>query len=124
VGKPKETKADKPGQVKRAQAQGAAAMAASNEQVQAFVSNEIRPWCEAARLLVTQAADLRARIDDVYQNLTADQPTTWEDERSDNPPHLLSPNDVLAINAFMETVKNLSGDGNYAPVVDACVRGL
>ena len=44
-------------------------MAATSEQVQAFVDNEIRPICEAIRSVVLKATDIRMRIDDVYANL-------------------------------------------------------
>lgn len=98
-------------------------MPASNAQVQAFVDQRVRPRCEAIRNLYLACKDDKAVIDDVYANLT-DSPT-WTDGRTDNPPHLLVPNDVLAWNAFItEFIAFVEGDGNYAAVVDACVRGV
>jgi hypothetical protein len=91
------------------------------------------------RALKVRMEDAQARIDDVYANLT--NSPTWTDARSDNPPHLMTPSDVLAWNSFvanMVAVINgaaLAGgqtlqqrvdgvSGNYANVVDGCVRSI
>lgn len=96
-------------------------MAATNEQVQAYVNERVRPWSEQLRAVYLQAKDHKAAIDDVYANLT-DNPT-WDDAHDGNPPHLLLPSDVLAWNAFVtEFIDLVEGDANYAKVLQACVR--
>ncbi len=96
-------------------------MAATNAQVQQYVNERVRPHSELIRQLYLLIKDDRAAIDDVYANLT-DNPT-WTDQRTDAPPTLLTPNNVLAWNAFAAAFVTLvEGDGNYAAVLDACVR--
>jgi hypothetical protein len=96
-------------------------MAATNEQVQAYVNERVRPWSESIRAAYLQAKDHKAAIDDVYANLT--NSPTWDDSNSSNPPHLLTPDDVLAWNAFVTAfIGFVEGDSNYAKILDACVR--
>lgn len=98
-------------------------MPASNAQVQTFVNDRVRPWSERARALYLQAKDHKAAIDDVYANLT-DSPD-WTDTHNGNPPHLLTPSDVLAWNAFVSAfIDFVEGDANYAKVLQACVRSV
>lgn len=98
-------------------------MAASNEQVQAYTDQRVRPRCEQIRALYLACKDDKSAIDDVYANLT-DSPD-WTDTRTDNPPHLMVPNDVLAWNAFISGfVSFVEGDANYAKVAQGCVRGV
>lgn len=107
-------------------------MPATNEQVQQYVNERVRPRCEQLRALYLSCKDDKATIDDVYANLT-DSPD-WTDTRNDAPPHLLTPNDVLAWNAFLTgfisyyegtfadvTAAN-AGAAQYPVVVDGCVR--
>jgi len=107
-------------------------MPASDQQVQTFVNERFRPFAEAARALYLVAKDNRAAIDDVYAACAAQSPT-WSDNRTDGPPHLLVPQDVLSWNAFManlimavegtadgNTLNQLAG--NWATVMKACVR--
>lgn len=107
-------------------------MAATNEQVQQYVNERVRPRSEEIRALYLRCKDDKAVIDDVYANLT-DNPD-WEDTRSDAPPHLLTPSDVLAWNAFItgfihyvegtfpDIATANSGDDQYPVIQDACVR--
>jgi hypothetical protein len=98
-------------------------MAATNEQVQQFVNEVIRPICEDIRNLRAKMSDARARIDDVYANLSSSP--TWTDTRPDAPAHLMTPSDVLGVNAFMaDTLAAIDAHGQYPVVVDACVRPL
>lgn len=106
---------------------------ATDAQVQQFVNERIRPVSEQARSLYLTCKDIKAAIDDVYAALT--QPTpTWTDNRTDAPPHLLTPSDVLAVNTFITQLIALvegtfpdvgtanSAAGQYPIVLKACVR--
>jgi hypothetical protein len=97
-------------------------VAATDQQVQVFVDTQIRPICEAARNLKLQIDGAISQIGDVYAALTEPTPT-WTDQRTDAPAHLLSPADVLAINAFLHDISTAIGNDNAYPVVEsACVR--
>ncbi|GAA4442988.1 hypothetical protein [Bremerella cremea] len=91
-------------------------MAATNEQVQQYVDQRVRPACEAIRALFTQSEDNIASIDDIYANLT-DAPD-WTDGRDDHPPHLATPTDVLAWNAFINGLVKFQ-NGTFADVTEA-----
>ena len=92
---------------------------ATNQQIQAFSDNYIRPFCEAARALQMAAANIPASDNDVYAALTQANPT-WTDERSDGPPHLMMPSDILAVNAFAAAISSaMTGNANW-PVILAC----
>jgi len=97
--------------------------AATNEQIQRFVNERFRPWAEAMRAVYLQAKDHRASLDDVYEALNG--ANTWDDNRSDGPPHLLSDNDVLAWNTFMANlITFIEGQAEWSVVLKACVRGV
>lgn len=103
---------------------------ATDEQVQRFVNERLRPWAERVRALYLEAKDHKAAIDDVYVAMTENP--TWSDNRTDGPPHLMAVSDVLAMNtaltAFIAVVEG--GDpgvmddfaAQYPVVLDACVR--
>jgi len=74
-------------------------MPATNEQVQTYVDSRVRQRCEQFRAIYNSCKDDKAAIVDVYANLT-DNPD-WIDNRSEGPPHLMTPSDVLAWNAFV-----------------------
>ena len=94
---------------------------ATNAQVQTFVNERMRPWCEQARALYLLSKDHTAAIGDVYANLTTSP--DWTDNRADGPPALLGPNDVLAWNAFMVAFNTfVEGNANYTVILKACVR--
>lgn len=98
-------------------------MAATNEQVQAFVDNRVRPRVQQVRALLLAIEDDIATIGDVYANLT-DSPT-WADERTDAPPHLLTANDVLGIHAFNVALQAAMRAHNQLPVVlAACIHSV
>jgi hypothetical protein len=99
-------------------------MAATNAQVQNYVNERVRPHAELARALALAYDDDIAAIDDVYAALTQATPT-WTDARADSPPHLLTPSDVLAINTFMNEIRNaIKNNAQYAIVLKACVRAV
>lgn len=98
-------------------------MAATDEQVQQFVNQRIRVRAEQIVKLLVAMEDDRATIDDVYA-ACSDSPT-WEDNRTDGPPHLMTPSDVLAVNAFMaDTITAMRAHGSFANVRNACVRNV
>lgn len=99
-------------------------MSASNQQVQQFVDQRIRPHAEIARALAVVFDDDIGSIDDVYNALNVGSPT-WTDGRTDGPPHLLTPSDVLAINAFLHDVRDaIKNHAQYPVVLKACVRAV
>lgn len=98
-------------------------MAASNGQVQNFVNERMRKHCEDVRDAVLKMDDDIAHLDDVYANLTSNP--TWVDTRSDDPPILLTPNDVLAYNTFLHDIRDaIKNHSAYAVIQKACVRGI
>ncbi len=97
-------------------------MPATNAQVQQFVDQYIRPHSELARQLDLVLDNDRAIIDDVYQNVS--NSSTWVDSRTDVP-HQITPNDVLAYNAFAEDVRNfIKNHNSYPVIVKCCVRAV
>ena len=73
---------------------------ATDQQVQQYVDGRTRPRAEQIRNLIASCDDDKSAIDDVYAALTQPSPT-WADARTDGPPHLLAPADVLAWNTFI-----------------------
>lgn len=97
--------------------------AASNAQVQAFTEQRVRPRAEQIRALLLAMEDDRAAFDDVYANLTDDP--DWADTHNGNPPHLLTPSDVLAWNTFLfDVIAAMRGDAQLPVVLKACVRSV
>lgn len=77
-----------------------AAKNATDLQVQNYVDQKVRSRCNDILDLHSKMTQDQAQIDDVYAALT--QPTpTWSDSRTDGPPHLATPGDVLAWNTFV-----------------------
>jgi hypothetical protein len=109
-----------------------ATVPATNQQVQTFVDQNVRPRSESIRALYLQCKNDAATISDIYAALTEPSPT-WSDSRTDGPPHLAQPSDVLAWNTFVvgfiafvegtQTAQNMnSAAPQYAIVQDLCVR--
>lgn len=97
-------------------------MAATNAQVQNFVNEFVRPHAELARQLELILRNDRSIIDDVYANVN-DGASTWADNRTDGPPHLLTKADVLAFNTFAEDVATyIANHAQYPVILKACVR--
>lgn len=98
-------------------------MAATNEQVQAFSDNFVRPLCELIKQTQLNSAEFKSLLDDVYANLAGNP--TWVDERNDNPPHLATPSDILAINGFVTDFLDFyNQNGDRAIVEKLIVRSL
>lgn len=106
-------------------------MAATNLQVQQYVNERIRPRAEQLRALYLALKDDVAAIGEVYANVSG--ASTWIDDRSDGPPKLLTPNDVLSYNTFAQRMisfiegsitneNKLEGSQQWATVQAACVR--
>lgn len=99
-------------------------MTATNQQVQQYVNERVRPRAEQIRALLLAMEDDRAAFDDIYAALTGD-PVTWTDDRPDGPPHLLGGSDVLAWNTLLyDTITSLRGNAQLPVVLKACVRPL
>jgi hypothetical protein len=96
---------------------------ATDEQVQAFADQRVRPLCEKIREVVVLCNDLRVSIEDVYAHLVQANPT-WVDSRTDVP-NKITVNDFLAINTMAEFIKTeIPQEGEYAIVLQSCVRTL
>lgn len=97
-------------------------MAANDQQVQQYVNERIRVRAEQCRALLNSLVDDKAAIDEVYAACAAQNPT-WTDQRTDGPPALLTPNDVLAYNSFITAlIPNIRDAADYPAVAKACVR--
>ena len=97
-------------------------MAATNLQIQKWSDERTRVRAEQIRALLLAMEDDRAVFDDVYAGLTAPG-ADWEDDREDGPPNLLTRNDLLGINAFIDSIKTAMRAHDQLPVVlQACVR--
>jgi hypothetical protein len=88
------------------------------------VDQRVRPRCEQFRTLLALVADDKASIDDVYQAVSQQTPT-WTDNRTDGPPHLLVPNDVLSFNTVISCLTQIRNNTfvNDADRV-ACINAL
>lgn len=97
---------------------------ATNQQIQQFVNERVRPRAEQIRALLLAMEDDRAAFDDIYEALaTNSNPNNWADDRPDGPPHLLTASDVLAWNTFLyNAVTAFNGDAQLPVVLKGCVR--
>ena len=96
---------------------------ASDQQIQNWVDQRVRPRCETTVALVAAYDEDRAEVDDIYQTLN-DNPT-WTDNRTDGVPHLAIPSDILAENAFEEDVRTFMKAHASWPVIERlCVRQI
>lgn len=98
-------------------------MPATDQQVQQFVDNRVRPRCEQIRALLLSCEDDKAEIQDIYDALNAETPT-WSDTRTDAP-HSLVPSDVLAWNTFVTNLITAFRADAQLPIIEkSCVRGV
>lgn len=118
-------------------------MAANNQQMQVFADVRVRRRAEQIRNLLAALADDKASIDEIFLRATSQD--RWDDAREDGPPTLLqsgdsaSPDHMLAYNSLISQLLwllNATGEapggsledfagsirGNWAVVIDACVR--
>lgn len=99
-------------------------MIATDAQVQKYVNERVRVRSEAIRNLYLACKDDKATIDDVFSAVSAATPT-WSDNRTDGPPHLLVPNDVLSFNTFITNfIAFVEANGQYPVIQKSCVRGI
>lgn len=97
---------------------------ATDVQVQNYVDSRVRPLSEKSRDLLLALKDAKAVIDDIYNTLNVPSPT-WTDQRTDGPPHLASPANVLAWNSFItDVIAAIEGHGQYPVVQSLCVRAV
>ncbi len=100
--------------------------AATNAQVQSFVSLRMRPFATVLRNLYLAAKDNRAAMDDTYENLNGSP--DWVDGSDANPglpAHMLSAGDVLAWNTFMANfIVFCEGDPQWPIMQKACPDGI
>ncbi len=95
---------------------------ATDQQVQTYVNTRLRVRAEQCRALLAALLDDKAAIDDVYAACAQGSPT-WADNRTDGPPHLLAPSDVLGYNAFITAlIPNIRDAADYPTISKACVR--
>ena len=112
-------------------------MSATDQQMQNFCDQRIRPDAELIRQLINRLRDSKSEIDDEYARATSN--SAWVDNRED-PPHKLqsgnnaNPDDLLNYNAFATALLAIfDGTGDAAanaaavrsswPVLErACVR--
>lgn len=98
---------------------------ATDEQVQQYADQRLRPRAEQIRALLAALQDDKRLIDDVYEHVSGanNVPATWADARTDAPPHLLTKDDVLAYNAYITALLAPMGEAaEFATVMKACVR--
>jgi hypothetical protein len=96
---------------------------ATNAQVQRFADDRVRPRCEQIRALYLACKSDKASIDDIYANLTQDNPPDpWTDGRADNPAHLLTSSDVLSVNAFITGFIALIEGGDVNDMTNASAQ--
>lgn len=78
---------------------------ATDIQMQVYGDVRIRPFSQRWALIIAQAREHKAAVDDVYARAVG--ANAWVDARDDGPPHLLqagngaSPDDFLAFNALI-----------------------
>lgn len=90
---------------------------ATDQQMQVFCDQRIRPFAEAWELAVVQARGHKLAIDDCYARASGSN--AWADARTDGPPHLMqagnsaNPDDLLAFNALISALIDLA-DGTPA----------
>lgn len=91
------------------------------QQCQQWSDEVTRPLCEATRSLLAAYDDWHNRFGDLYAYLNGTP--TWEDNRTDGPPHAVLASDLLAINTFVENMRTaISGDAQLPIVLKVCAR--
>jgi hypothetical protein len=96
-------------------------MPATDQQVQQWADQRVRPRAEQIRALYNALVSDIATVEDVYQACIAQSPT-WADGRQDGPPHLLAPADVLSMNTLAHAIKDaIDNSGQWATVQKSCV---
>lgn len=97
---------------------------ATDQQVQSFVDNRLRPHAERVRGVALAFSDDISAIADVY-NAVSQQFPTWADNRKDGPPHLITANDILGINTFLHDIRDaIVNHPSYPTILNACVQAV
>lgn len=96
--------------------------AATNTQVQRWSDERTRVRAEQARTLVhALEGDTGDVFESVFLNLNGSP--DWEDDRTDGPPNLMTPGDLLAVNSFCaDVLAYIKAHGSYPNILKACVR--
>lgn len=106
---------------------------ATDQQMQHYADERIRVRAEQCRSIINALRDDRAAIDAVYDR--AANGATWNDNRTDGPPKLLTSSDALVYNSVASlllkcvdgtaTLQDISDlHGNWAVFQAACVRSI
>jgi hypothetical protein len=96
--------------------------AATDQQMQQYADEFIRPIAEQIRAMKIVCANAKALIDDIYERGSSND--RWDDERTDGPPHLLqsgdsaNPDDALNFNVALTRIDQLF-EGSFANVGEA-----
>ncbi len=109
--------------------------AATDQQVQTYVNERLRVRAEQFRAINLAMTDDKIAITDVYDACEPAVSATWDDERTDGPPRLLTAQDVLVYNTILALwPKFRDGTATAQDVADfaanwptfqtACVRAL
>jgi hypothetical protein len=85
---------------------------ATNQQVQQWADQRTRVRAEQIRALLLAMESDNSTIGDVYENLTTSP--NWTDGRTDGPPHLLEPTDLLAVNTVCQQLAKILRGGPFA----------
>lgn len=104
---------------------------ATDQQMQVFCDQRVRPFAESWGILIAQARQHKAAIDDVYARAAGSN--AWVDARTDGPPHLMqagnsaNPDDVLAFNSLitglLDLADNNAGDQTAKAAVYDAIQG-
>lgn len=108
-------------------------MPATDQQMQTYCDERIRPRAEQCRALVNALRDDKLAIDAAYDR--AANGAAWSDARTDGPPKLLASADVLTYNTVITLLlKCVDGTAtsqdvsdlhsNWAAFQSACVRAI
>lgn len=109
-------------------------MKATDQQVQNFVNERVRPGCEQFVALLRNIQLTLAQMGDIAENLNAVNPsTTWVDIRPDGPPHLATVADIItmgaALQAFFRVINGVGTEADSVTIATAiptiqslCVR--
>ena len=98
-------------------------MSVSNQQIQTYVDNRVRPSATDIVTWVLRRQSDMANISDIYANLT--NSPTWADENKANAIHTAQPSDVLAWNTFVSQLLDIiTGSATDANATLAKVQAL
>lgn len=95
---------------------------ASDQQMQRFADERLRPRCETIRALLLQIEDDIAVMDGVC---AAAAEKKWQDARTDGPPCLMTCDMVLGVNKLLHDLRDLlRGHAELPVMLKTCVRSV